>query len=357
MVDRVDCEWPADGRCDIALVGEAPGTDEDLLGRPFVGKSGKLLNKMLKSAGIEREKCLVTNAFDFVLPNNDVKKISFTKKEMLAQGELFWPQLEVPVERGAYVPAEIGIPQLVRLHLELADFRPNVVIALGGTAVWALLGIPPFGKMKKMVGTVHRACCHGYKVVPTYHPAYIARNYSEMTRVVANLKKALRESKFPEIRRPEIEVIVPRTAQEVRDFLDNLGDVAAVDIETLTGMIDNIGFADCFERSMSVPIFRPDTFRGYWKNESECAEVVWAICEYLQNPTKTKVMQNGSYDVQWLWEKWKCPVHGWTEDTRLLHHSLWPESPKDLGTIAALHLDMPAWKLSGGGRASTKKED
>jgi len=354
----VQCEWPALGcDCKIALVGEAPGTDEDLLGRPFVGRSGKLLNKMLRLAGIEREECLVANVFDFVLPRNSVKAIGISKKEMEAQEGAVWPQLEVPVERGCYVPREIGTAQLVRLHTELAEVRPNVVVALGGTAVWALLALPPFGAMRKLVGTVQKAAAHRYKVVPTYHPAFIARNRGEMTRVIANLKKAKRESAYPDIRYPHIDITVPTHAYEVFRFLRDIGRVAAVDIETLSGMIDNIGFADRFERAISVPIFNPRTFRGYWRGDWELKLVMWAIARYLQDPAYTKVMQNGSYDTQWIYERWGIPVKGWTEDTRLLHHALWPESPKDLGTIASLHLDMPSWKMAGAGRATTKKED
>ena len=351
---RVDCEWPI-GDCKIALVGEAPGTDEELLGRPFVGRSGKILNKMLHYAGIKRKECLVTNVFDYVLDRNSVHSIGVPKKH--APKETFWPQLKVPVEKGCYITEEVGIPSLVRLHLELAEFNPNVVVALGGTAVWALLAIAPFGKMKKMVGTVHKAACQDWKVIPTYHPAYIGRNYADLPGVVANLKKVKRESEFPEIRRPAIEIIIPEHAHQVCRFLRDIGKVAAVDIETQTGAIDNIGFADCFERAMSVPIYRPDTYQGYWHSPEQLKLVMWAIARYLQDPAYTKVMQNGSYDVQWIWEKWHIPVYGWTEDTRLLHHALWPESPKDLGTIAALHLDMPAWKLSGAGRASTKREE
>jgi len=352
----VNCEWPLD-RCKIALVGEAPDEESALQDRPFGGYPSRVLSKMLRQAGIARDECLVTTAFNFVLPHSTVKSIGITKKEMEAEGNEVWPQLKIPVERGAYVPQAIGVPQLTRLHCELAEFRPNVVVALGGTAVWALLAIAPFGTMKKVVGSVHKGCCRPFKVIPTYNPGYVINNYSEMARVIANLKKAKRESAFPEIRRPKIDIIIPKTAEEVEDFLATIGTPAAVDIETLTGTIDNIGFADCFERAMSVPIYDPSNYRGYWDTPEECARVVWAIAQYLMDPTKIKVMQNGSYDTTWLWERWKVPTQGWTEDTRVLHHALWPESPKDLGTIASLHLDMPSWKLSGGGRRSTKREE
>lgn len=346
-------EWPHDGKCGIALVGEAPGTDEVALGRPFVGRSGKMLNKLLRRAGIERKQCLVTNVFDFELPDNDIKPLCVTQKE--ADEDPQWPQLQIPIDRGAYVPASIAVPQLRRLRSELVSLQPNVTVALGGSAVWALLGVSPFGTMKKMRGTVHQGIYT--KTLVTYHPAYLTRNYGALPFVLADLMKAKRESASPEVRHHEIEIIIPTRPEQVEEFLANLGSPAAVDIETLRGQIDNIGFADCMERAMSVPIFQPQTGVNYWETLDDEVRVMKAIIDYLRGETKVKIFQNGSYDVQWIWERWGAVTRNWTEDTRLLHHALWPELAKDLGTQAATHLDMPAWKLAGAGRTTTKKED
>lgn len=352
-MNEVQCQWPS-GECKIALVGEAPGTDEMILGKPFVGRSGKLLNSILAQVGIEREQCLVTNVFDFQLPGNKIKPLCVSKKE--ADKSEDYPQLQIPIDSGAYVPAEIAKPQLNRLQRELEKCKPNVIVALGGSAVWATLAHSPYGAMKKIRGTIS-AGLFG-KTLVTYHPAYVLQNYAAKTRVVADLKKALTESKFPEIREMVIDVLIPKNLREVTNFLNRLRSPAAVDIETLQGQIDNIGFADCIYRAMSVPIFYPGTIpTQYWKTDEEEAKVITAIGRYLNNPNRIKVFQNGSYDVQWIWERWGIATYGWTEDTRMLHHALWPESPKDLGTIASIHLNMPGWKLAGAGRATTKKED
>ncbi len=353
---RVPYQKPACALCKMAFVGEAPGFDEVVRGEVFVGPSGKVLNKLFRKAAIERADCLITNVFDYELPNNNIKSLCVEKKN--ADTHSAWPQLQVPVERGAYVPASVAVPALERLNEELEAHDPNIIVALGGTAVWALLEISPFGAMKKMRGTLHEMPSpHGFKVLITYHPAYVLRNYSAQPIVLADIMKAKRESEFPELRVPEIDIRIPEKAQEVEDFLDNIGSPAAVDIETVKGQIDNIGFADCFERAMSVPIFNAGANTNYWPSAVDEARVLDAIARYLANPNKKKIFQNGNYDVQWLWEKWRIAVRGRSDDTRLLHHALWPELPKDLGTIASLHLNMPAWKLTGAGRASTKKED
>ena len=349
----VPCQWPSRSPCRMAFVGEAPGTDEEALGRPFVGRSGKLFNKLLRRAGIEREECLVTNVFDYMLPDNDIKPLCVPQKQ--ADEDERWPMLQVPIDRGAYVPASIAVPQLSRLKSEMESTSPYVTVALGGSAVWALLASSPFGSMKKIRGTLHLT--GSSKVLVTYHPAYVVRNYNALPLVLADFMKAKRAAESRELHQPEMELIVPTAPEEVEDYLASIGSPAAVDIETLKGQIDNIGFADCFERAMSVPIFHPDTGANYWGSDEDEARVLWAIVKYLQDPRKAKIFQNGSYDVQWLFERWGVAVRNWREDTRLLHHALWPESPKDLGTIASLHLDMPSWKMAGAGRATTKKED
>lgn len=335
-------------------MGEAPGADEVARGTPFVGKSGKLFNRLLHRAGIDRTECLVTNAFDFELPNNMVKSLCVTQKEADQNDQ--WPQLQVPIERGAYLPAGIAVEQLTRLSSELHACSPNVIVALGGSAVWALLALSPYGSMKKMRGTLHQTDA-GHKVLVTYHPAYLLRNYHMTPIVMADLVKARRESVCPELNQPEMELIVPKTPEEVEQFLAELRSPAAVDIETLRGTIDNIGFADCFERAMSVPIYRPDNLTNYWETEADEVRIMKAIVNYLADGSRQKIFQNGSYDTQWLFEMWGAMTQNWSDDTRLLHHALWPESPKDLGTLASLHLNMPGWKLKGAGRASTKKED
>ena len=106
----VPCQWPNKMPCCIAFVGEAPGVEEEARGRPFVGTSGRMFNKLLRSAGIERDECLVTNVFDFKLPGNDIKPLCVPQKQ--ADKEEEWPQLQVPIDRGAYVPAGLAVPQL-----------------------------------------------------------------------------------------------------------------------------------------------------------------------------------------------------------------------------------------------------
>lgn len=355
MMKKVNAQIPKSGFAKMAFLGEAPGADEVLIGKPFVGPAGRMFNNVLRQAAIERDEVLVTNVFDFKLGGNSVASIGQPKPD---DGPHPWPQTSKAVETGIYIPKDIAEPQFDRLWSEFRTAGVNVVVPMGATAVWAMLGISPMGKMKKARGSVTWSTLFDVKTVPTYHPAYIRRNYNFVFLVVADLIKARNNSDTAYPPNRELEVLVPTTAQEVENFLnEECKDLTAVDIETFKGRVDCIGFASVFNRGMCVPLFNYVDMANYWSTEEEEKKALKAIARYLRNEKRKKVFQNGGYDVQWLWEKLGMVTRGWTEDTRLLHHSLWPESPKDLATIASLHLDVPNWKVKGSGRVSTKKED
>lgn len=330
----------------MALVGEAPNKDEQALRKLFVDFEGRVLDYILEKSGFSRGECLLTTVFDFRLPHDKITSICGPKAETT---------YDVPVDRGAYVDRTLYINQRIRLENELAIANPNVIVALGSTAAWMLLGKSAVGGIKKLRGTVQEGKL-GRKVIVTYSPDHLRKSYGDLPIVLADFNKVKAESEYPEIRAAEIEIIIPKEPEEVVTFLDELDSPAAVDIETVKGRIDDIGFAHTLERSMSVPILDPNFLDLYWKSKDKLAQVLTAIADYLEGP-KEKVLQNGSYDVQWLWEKWGVKTRNWTHDTRILHHSLWPELKKDLGTIASLHLNMPSWKLMGAGRKTDKKED
>jgi DNA polymerase len=121
----------------LAVVGEAPGAQEDEQGLPFVGRAGRVLDEALAAAGVERAEVAVLNVVKCRPPGN--------RKPL---------------------PAEIKAcrPWLTR-QLELV--RPEIVLALGGTAIAWFLG--PRVTVGGVRGRVHEA--GGYRVMPTYHPS------------------------------------------------------------------------------------------------------------------------------------------------------------------------------------------
>ena len=149
-------------RADFVCIGEGPGADEDAQGKPFVGRAGQLLTKMLESVKLDRERdCFILNAVKCRPPGNRN------------------PESD---ELAACAPF---------LAAQLAVIQPKVVLALGSVATQALLKTKePIGKLR---GRLHP---YGAAVlIPTFHPAFLLRNPGPEYRRMAweDLKLAKRE--------------------------------------------------------------------------------------------------------------------------------------------------------------------
>jgi len=143
----------------IVFVGEQPGDNEDLAGRPFVGPAGRVLDEGLDAAGIERSLAYVTNA---------VKHFKWT-----ARGKRRIHQKPNAAEIAACRPW---------LEAELAVVQPQVLVALGATAAQALLGRQ--FRVTKQRGVPVESDLAPY-VVATVHPSSILRQETEEDRAAA----------------------------------------------------------------------------------------------------------------------------------------------------------------------------
>lgn len=131
-----------DPKADLMIVGEGPGEQEDLSGRPFVGRAGALLDKMLESIEIPRARAFIANVVKCRPPRN---------------------RAPLPDERQACLPY---------LQRQIALVQPRVILALGGTAAEALLGVKQtLGSLRLKVHTLDST-----PLVVTYHPAALLRN-------------------------------------------------------------------------------------------------------------------------------------------------------------------------------------
>ncbi|PVE24983.1 uracil-DNA glycosylase [Microvirga sp. KLBC 81] len=141
-------------RADIVFVGEQPGDQEDLQGRPFVGPAGKLFDKAMKEAGIDRSKAYLTNA---------VKHFKFEQRG----------------HRRIHSKPTAGEVKHYRpwLMKELELVRPKLVVALGGTALLALTG-----KSTPISRSRGRAQFGPYRGYITVHPSYLLRLPDEVTK-------------------------------------------------------------------------------------------------------------------------------------------------------------------------------
>ncbi|MDA0700524.1 MAG: uracil-DNA glycosylase, partial [bacterium] len=136
-----------DPDADVMIIGEAPGEDEDLSGRPFVGRAGQLLDKVLASVEIDRADVYVTNIVKFRPPGNRNPR---------------------PEE------IEASIPVLLE---QIRWVRPQVIVTLGNVPTqW-------FPQSKEGITKLRGRWSdwHGVRLLPLYHPAYLLRNPSRET--------------------------------------------------------------------------------------------------------------------------------------------------------------------------------
>ncbi len=125
----------------LMIIGEAPGREEDLKGRPFVGRSGELLTKMLRAVSLDRDEVFITSVIKCRPPGNRTPN----RDEIRA-----------------------CMPYLKR---QIALLSPRLIMCLGGVAAQSLLK-----NNKPLSGLRGRFYdCHGIRVTVTYHPAYLLR--------------------------------------------------------------------------------------------------------------------------------------------------------------------------------------
>lgn len=330
----------------IALVGEAWGEKEEEAGAPFVGTSGWLLDQMLAQAGIARSECLITNCFNLrPRPTNDIKNLCGPR----TTGIPGLPQ----VQAGKYIRAEYA-PELERLYDEIMVSNPNIIIALGATAAWAFLdtsGIRSIrGATTVTCNRVSNILGRQYKLLPTYHPAAVAREWSIRPIVIADLDKARRQSSTPEFTRPSRSIWLRPTLQDLaiydRDFIQPADSLTA-DIETKQDQITCFGFAPNPDTAIVIPFFL-ESGQNYWSTIEE-ELIAW---DYVRRwlATKPTTFQNGMYDINFTWSRYGIPVPLASEDTMLLQHAWQPEMQKGLGFLASVYTEEASWKFMGKGK-------
>jgi uracil-DNA glycosylase len=334
---------------EIFILGEAWGAEEARERAPFVGASGYELTRILHEGGIHRANCYLSNVLNFHPQGNDLEGLCTGQPN----GIVGYPA----IRPGKYLPLSYKA-ELDRLADELLDVDPNIVICLGNTALWAMTGKTTVSKFRGVtMSSTHTA--QGFKILATYHPAAVLRDWALRPITVIDMQKAKRESEFPDVRRPHREIWIEPTLDDIRTYTKNFirgCALLSVDIETSGRRITCIGFAPSSRRSIVIPFTDPRRLGGnYWPTtalERECWDL---IREILGSPVP-KLFQNGLYDITFLFRAYGMKVANAAEDTMLLHHALQPESKKDLGFLGATYADEGAWKQARP-KKTTKRED
>lgn len=320
-------EGPKDAK--IAIVGEAGGAHEDRHKRPFCGPAGRVLEQCMHSAGLIRGECYLTNVIKLRPRGNDIAPYYNSRTGTFS------------------ALADSHIHELLG---ELNEIKPNIIVATGNIPMAALT------RRKKGVTKYRGYIEEGLpslvtrKVLVTIHPSstffrgegttgggagkgsspYIGRYY-----LSHDLRKAKRFSTTPELVRPERKIVICRTVEEVKGWLEVLAETKRVslDIEVLNFELASIGLSA--DPSLAVEI--PFADQKLWSDYEE-AEIMRLLDHYIfGNSEVVIVVQNGIFDLWFLFLRYGILTRGEVEDTMIGHHVMYFEMAKGLDFLASIH--------------------
>lgn len=351
----------------IFLIGEAQGENEARINRGFVGATGAELLRMLAEAGV-----IEFSPHDSAMLRNFWATRDPWALDSIWEGhpELFRTnvfQLHPPSNKLEHFCGHksLGIPgygkltkagyalatyhqQLDRLGDEILSIDPNLIVCLGNTAIWALMGSTGVTKLRGTTA-VSTHCVRGYKLLFTYHPSAVHRQWELRPTVVADLSKILDEKDTPNVARPKVEIWTEPTIEDIQQFIQEhvagRCEILSVDIETSGTRVTCIGFAPRRDLALVIPFDdERAASRSYWGTadaERQCWRLVRSV---LEDQSIRKVFQNGLYDIAFLIRSYGIKTRGAMEDTMLLHHALQPESLKGLGYLGSIYTNHGPWK-------------
>ena len=350
----------------LFICGEAWGEYEARISVGFCGPSGIELLRMLHDAraltlsSIDRDyisdyyrrgdprsidsiwrlhpEIYRTNVFNIHPPANRLEWFCGAKSDGIPSYPALLPS--------KYIRREFE-PELDRLAEEILARDPNLILCLGNTALWALGGRTGVGKLRGTT-SLSTHCVSGYKLLPTYHPAAVLREWSHRPTVVADLTKAGRENAFGDVRRPACEIWIEPSLEDIERFINDYirrCDILSVDIETTGSRITCLGFASGATRAIVIPFDDERSATGsYWPTREDESKAWRVIRDVLVDPCVPKLFQNGLYDIAFLLRAYGIAVRGAIHDTMLLSHALQPESLKGLAYLGSIFTDHGAWK-------------
>jgi len=273
---------------------------------PMVGESGRLLNDLLKAAGLPRERVLVANVSRRPLAEHE-KTIDYVR------------------------------PLLPRLAIDLEAFAPNCVLVLGNLALRSFLGDGHL--VSNWRGSIFEGELDSMrvKVVAALHPAAILREPSQLALLREDVKRAVAEAASPALALPVRTMYQPQNADEACALLQAIRDArqpVGFDIEGYaTSGITVLSFATTSTAALSVPLRGLD-WSHLWSDSDE-ARLLRAVGDVLEDEVVCKVAHSGAYEA--FVHRW---LHGHRlrnlEDTMFAWHTLYPELLKDLSVVASL---------------------
>lgn len=311
--------------CQIAFVGEAPGATEEKCGEPFVGVSGSLLITLMQSVGISRTEVYMTNVVKERPSKNDISEF-------------------YEVKRGGAVTTPAFDEYVRGLKAELSVCSANVIVAVGGTALYALTG--KFSATKWRGSILESTLLPGRKVICIIHPASALRAYLFRHFITFDLRRIKEESSTKEIRIPARNLQIAPSFDDSIQFLTNIlrnETETACDIEITNEEISCISFSPDPIRGISIPFY--DSGKDYFTLDQEVQ--VWFLIEAIfKAPHIKKIFQNGIFDMTFIFQKYGIYCQNY-DDTMIGQAVMYPDFPKGLDFITSIFTKEPYYKDEG----------
>ena len=306
----------------LAIIGEAPGPDEEAMGQPFVGMSGRLLDQLLSKCGIARAQCFVGNIVQVRPPGNEISKFDRDGQEF-AEG-------------------------LDQLQKDLDLFKPNLCLLLGSTPFRIAKGS---GSVFDWRGSLFISTNAGpflnRKCLATLHPAYCLRQYDGLPLLTLDIRRAKQQATSPTLTLPnrDLQVFLPFTdlVAALSNVLETKAPVSC-DIEGGVRNVSCIGFASTPTSGFVVPFSKLDG-SSYWSDPTEEAQLWKLVAQILADAAIPKIWQSGLYDRFVLQWSHNLVVRNNTDDTLLKHWELYCEMEKSLGFMCSIYTDEPFYKF------------
>jgi DNA polymerase len=263
------------------FLGEAPGEIEDQTGLPFQNPhgAGKIFNQLLSQVGVNRRDVRIRNVALRRPPDNNMSYYFYDKQCTIPKPEL--------------------VEWIEQLRTELEESRPNVVVALGAYALWALTGMKKISEARGYI--VESTLVPGLKVLPTYHPQSLNYAWKNFSVVVFDLRKAVFHSEDPKIPADKTRYVAPATFEMFMDYLETIrkgNKRFSFDIEAhvgtaypyLLGVADNANFGMSFWNMKEAnATISPRQEAQLWHKLAEAGK----SCEVI--------FHNASYDKAVMW--------------------------------------------------------
>lgn len=330
------------------VLGAHPTPQDAQVGKPFTGNAGKELDRLMYDAGIHKPNCWFTNVSKYPLPP-------------------LYPGQKIPFWKRCDAEGINVNEQLAELQNEINSIRPNCILALGGVPLWALTGIRPKERKKKGQDEEMKAIRYGgignfrgsimwgmgCKMVPTYDPAHLLwqtgnpefKGYWNRQIMIFDFKRALAQSRFPELMLPKRTLEICKNSWHFKEFLDRYKSHRrmAVDIEAMgTCLPACIGLAFNRSHGMTVPLWNKDGISTI--PDADLVQIWIMLAEVLYE--KDIVGQNFNYDRDKI-KRLGFIIRNLVSDTMLKAHAINPELPKGLAFNTSIFTEEPFYKDEG----------